>query len=120
MTGMGQYERPHSLTRALELAKAGFRPLAGGTDLFPATTDRELSAPLLDLTGVEELCAITIDRQGLRIGGAVTWAAIARADMPPALAALQQAAQNHWAEHSLEAARMLWRQNPANTPHGRD
>lgn len=34
--------------------------------------------------------------------------------------ALQQAAQNHWAEHSLEAARMLWRQNPANTPHGRD
>ena len=32
--------------------------------------------------------------------------------------ALQQAAQNHWAEHSLEAARMLWRQNPANTPHG--
>lgn len=94
MTGMGQYERPQSLARALELAKAGFRPLAGGTDLFPATTDRELSGPLLDLTAVAELCAITLDRQGLRIGGAVNWTAIARADMPPALAALQQAARD--------------------------
>jgi polar amino acid transport system substrate-binding protein len=34
--------------------------------------------------------------------------------------ALQQAEQNHLAEHSLEAARVLWRQHLANKPPGYD
>lgn len=94
MAEAGAYERPGGLASALALLTARpFRMLAGGTDLYPATAERGLSGDILDLTALEELRGITLSRDGLRIGACVRWADIAGATLPPALAALQQAAR---------------------------
>jgi CO/xanthine dehydrogenase FAD-binding subunit len=47
---------------------------------------------VLDLSGLSQMQGITRD-DGLRIGAATSWAAIAEASLPPALQALQQAAR---------------------------
>lgn len=94
MAEAGAYERPGGLASALALLTARpWRMLAGGTDLYPATDARALAGDILDLTGLEELRGITLSREGLRIGACVRWAEIAGASLPPALAALQQAAR---------------------------
>jgi CO/xanthine dehydrogenase FAD-binding subunit len=94
MTGEGHYLRPESLTGACAaLAARRFRPLAGGTDLYPATGARALSGDVLDLTAVHELRGIELSRAGLRIGACTTWSEIALATLPPSLAALQEAAR---------------------------
>ncbi len=94
MAEAGAYERPGGLTSALALLTARpWRMLAGGTDLYPMTGARALVGDILDLTGLEELRGITLSREGLRIGACVRWAEIAGASLPPALAALQQAAR---------------------------
>jgi CO/xanthine dehydrogenase FAD-binding subunit len=67
--------------------------LAGGTDLYPTTGAQALAGDILDLTGLEELRGIALTREGLRIGACVRWSEIARTSLPPALAALQQAAR---------------------------
>ena len=88
------YERPAGLTRALELrADPAFRILGGATDLFAMTEARELAGPLLDVTAVEEMRALTFGPDGMRIGAAVTWAEIARAQLPPACDGLRAAAR---------------------------
>jgi len=85
------YARPQSMTEALRLlAECGWRVLAGGTDLYPGAGTR-LTGPVLDLGGLA-LSGIETG-EGLRIGGATPWAAIAEADLPLACRALQQAAR---------------------------
>ncbi len=86
------YERPGDLASAMRLRAAGLCPLAGGTDLYPATTAAALAGPVLDLTEVDGLAGIDLTAAGLRIGACTSWAAIAGASLPPAAAALQQAA----------------------------
>lgn len=94
MAKAGAYERPGGLAAALGLMAArSWRMLAGGTDLYPATGAQALEGDVLDLTGLEELRDITLPRDGLRIGACVRWAEIAEAKLPPALAALQEAAR---------------------------
>lgn len=94
MAGSGHYERPATLTRALELLAGGpARVLAGGTDLYPATGDHSLSGDIVDLTGIADLSRIDAGAAGMRIGACVTWAMLARASLPPALDALAQAAR---------------------------
>ncbi|MEZ5887271.1 MAG: xanthine dehydrogenase family protein subunit M [Paracoccaceae bacterium] len=94
MAAEAAYERPESLGGALALlARGGWSPLAGGTDLYPATNQRVLNGRILDISALEDLSGLTLDRDGLRIGAATTWAAIASATLPPALAALQDAAR---------------------------
>ncbi len=89
---MPDYARPETLPEALRLlAGGGWRALAGGTDLYPGA-GRQLAGRILDLTGLPELSELAFG-QGLRIGAAVPWSAIAAADLPPALWALQQAAR---------------------------
>ncbi len=66
--------------------------LAGGTDLYAATSRRGLGRAVLDVTGIADLAQVTRDAGGVSIGAAVTWADIARRDLPPALDALRQAA----------------------------
>jgi CO/xanthine dehydrogenase FAD-binding subunit len=91
-----QYFRPTSLNEALELkakASAGLRILAGGTDLYPATEARELGGDILDLTALPELSGIRKTAQGWRIGAMTRWSEVARADLPTAFDALQQAAR---------------------------
>lgn len=88
---MTDYTRPSRLKDALaQLADGGRVVLAGGTDLYPGAGS-SLQAPVLDVTDVDEMQGITL-ADGLRIGGAVTWAQIAAASLPPALGGLQQAA----------------------------
>lgn len=90
-----RYEKPASLDRALALLAehAGWRPLAGGTDLYPATTAPTLDGDILDLNGIGELRGIAEDEAGWRIGARTTWTDIVRADLPPAFEALKQAAR---------------------------
>lgn len=86
------FARPASLPVALRLLDQGaWRILAGGTDLYPGA-GAQLQGAVLDLTGIDGLAGIMMDGD-LRIGAATSWAAIALASLPPALAALQAAAQ---------------------------
>lgn len=88
------YERPPTLAGALKLlGRGGWRPLGGGTDLYPANGAGGLRGAILDLTAIPDLRGITATPEGLRIGAATTWAAIARADLPEGCAALQAAAR---------------------------
>jgi CO/xanthine dehydrogenase FAD-binding subunit len=89
------YLRPASLDEALSLLERGPHVLlAGGTDLYPATAAARLDGPVIDLGAVPDLGGIATGPDGgLRIGAGVTWADLARATLPPALAGLQAAAQ---------------------------
>lgn len=88
------YLRPTTLREALEaLAMGGLRIGAGFTDIYPATERKVLGEGVLDLTAIPELRGIERSDAGLRIGAATTWTEIARADLPPALRGLQQAAR---------------------------
>lgn len=88
------FERPTRLDAALGLvAGRAFLPLGGGTDLYPASAAQSLAGPLIDLSRVEELRGIEETGAGIRIGAMTSWTDIARADLPPALDALRQAAR---------------------------
>jgi CO/xanthine dehydrogenase FAD-binding subunit len=95
---MTPYLRPSTLHAALQALRANGlgddspRLLAGGTDLYPATQNACLAGDMVDLMTLPELAGITQTPAGLRIGACTTWAAIAQANLPPALHALQQAA----------------------------
>lgn len=89
---MQDYVRPESLSEAVAvMAVSGFRPLAGGTDLYPGA-GTSLRGQILDLTAIAELRGIS-QGAGMRIGACTTWSAIAGAALPPACHALQQAAR---------------------------
>jgi CO/xanthine dehydrogenase FAD-binding subunit len=87
------YDRPATLPEALAiLADAPRTVLAGGTDLYPATTAPELDGPVLDITGLGELRGIREDGEGFRIGACTTWSEVREAPLPPAFDALRAAA----------------------------
>ncbi len=88
-----RYARPQTLPDALALLADGTaRVLAGGTDLYPATQAADLAGAIVDLAAIPTLAGIDRSAQGLRIGAATPWSALAEAPLPPALRALQQAA----------------------------
>jgi CO/xanthine dehydrogenase FAD-binding subunit len=88
------YARPATVTEAIRILRSGeARVLAGGTDIYPATQAQVLDRPVVDLTAIPALRGITIGEAGIRIGACATWTDIAEAALPPALAALQQAAR---------------------------
>lgn len=87
------HHRPERLDAALAvLAQAPATVLAGGTDLYPATTAQSLRGAVLDVAQLAELRGVARDGAGWRIGAATTWAEIAAAALPPAFDALRQAA----------------------------
>lgn len=89
---MPAYARPDTLNDAVALlAQAPAVILAGGTDLYPGAASR-LPGPVIDLTAIAGLRGIRVG-DGIRIGAATSWTAIAEAALPPALRALQQAAR---------------------------
>lgn len=91
---MSAYLRPQALGHALAaLARAPYRVLAGGTDVYAAHVERPLAQPLLDITALAPLCGITVSGGALRIGALVTWSEVARAALPPHCAALALAAR---------------------------
>ncbi|MEZ5797115.1 MAG: FAD binding domain-containing protein [Paracoccaceae bacterium] len=86
------YARPTTLPDALAALAQGARVLAGGTDLYPLA-GAGLAGPVLDVTGLPGMVGIGQTPEGLRIGACTSWSAVAEAALPPALAALQQAAR---------------------------
>ncbi|WP_245190960.1 FAD binding domain-containing protein [Jannaschia formosa] len=88
------YYAPTDLDEALGLlATRTASVVAGGTDWFPARGRTPVTEDMLDITRLAELRGIDRDGAGWRIGAAVTWAEIARADLPSAFDGLKQAAR---------------------------
>lgn len=87
---MTAFARPTELSHAVTLAAQGYRPLAGGTDIYPGA-GRQIAGAVMELTALPELRGFDTSN-GLRIGACTTWSEIAEAALPAALHALQQAA----------------------------
>jgi CO/xanthine dehydrogenase FAD-binding subunit len=103
--GQSGWIQPADLDQALAvLQRAPATVLAGGTDLYPAIASARLRAPVLDVSRLQALREISIlNAPGpagaippgacLRIGAAVTWSQLLRADLPDGLQALKLAAR---------------------------
>jgi len=88
------YLRPANLNDALQaLASREFQVLAGGTDVFPARSDKPVTVSMLDITGVPDLAGVTVEEDRWRIGATTTWSTLVRSQLPPQLHALQAAAR---------------------------
>ncbi|PCJ09709.1 MAG: xanthine dehydrogenase [Rhodobacteraceae bacterium] len=88
------YFAPTSLNDALALmASENLKIIAGGTDFFPTRAPAPLQQSLLDVTRIDELAGFGWTDDGLRIGAAVRWSDIAKADLPTCFAGLQAAAR---------------------------
>ncbi|HVR55542.1 MAG TPA: FAD binding domain-containing protein [Pseudolabrys sp.] len=90
--------RPKSLSEALDaVAPGNVAILAGGTDFFCYQTglaawSRVKPTAIVDLSKIEQLRGIALDQNEIRIGAMTTWSEVASLKLPPAFAALQQAA----------------------------
>lgn len=88
------YHAPSDLASALGVLTDGTHKIvAGGTDLYPALKQGGMPPSFLDLTRISGLRDIVRDEDGTRIGAAVTWTDICKAELPPAFGALKQAAR---------------------------
>ncbi|GAB5469171.1 MAG: xanthine dehydrogenase family protein subunit M [Rhodospirillales bacterium] len=88
------YERPQDLSDALRLLAEGhWRVLAGGTDLYAATSAAQLSGKVIDVTGIPDIAEIAEEAEGWRLGATATWSQIIAAPLPPAFDALKLAAR---------------------------
>ena len=88
------YYRPTDLKSTLRLAATSERVvIAGGTDVFPAAKQGQLFDNVLDLTAVDALCGIKCSKSEIRIGAAVRWSEVIKADLPAAFDGLKQAAR---------------------------
>ena len=89
-----EYFSPTYLDEAIELmASRSVDLVAGGTDFFPSRGRAPVTRDILDITRLEGLRGIQMSDNGMiRIGAATTWSDIAKADLPLAFVALQQAA----------------------------
>ena len=88
------FERPKELAQAIALLRASPRTiLAGGTDLFPATTKQTLAGDILDISGIQDLRRISKSTSHVKIGSATTWSEIIGADLPASFDALKESAR---------------------------
>ncbi|MFK7875480.1 MAG: xanthine dehydrogenase family protein subunit M [Paracoccaceae bacterium] len=91
---MSEYLRPSTLPEALQaLSHGGFRTIAGCTDVFPATENKGLIGKVIDITNIDSLRGISIDKDGLWIGATTTWTDLICAKLPESLAGLKLAAR---------------------------
>jgi len=88
------YHSPTDLASALNALKSNRHTIvAGGTDLYPAMKQGRTPVAFLDLSRISGLGEITHNHDGTRIGAAVSWSALVKADLPPAFDGLKQAAR---------------------------
>src|SRR5215510_13548117 len=88
------YVRPRTLDEAVQaLAAPGVQILAGGTDFYPAHVGRVVSAPVLDITAIDELDGIAETAGEFRIGGRTTWTQLIATPLPRCFDALKAAAR---------------------------
>lgn len=91
---LARYARPSTLDEALVLLSQGeWRVLAGGTDVYPSQGARPIRDDILDIGGVRDLRGVATVDGAVVIGARTTWTDIVRTPLPPAFAALQQAAR---------------------------
>ncbi|MBX3572765.1 MAG: xanthine dehydrogenase family protein subunit M [Mesorhizobium sp.] len=89
-----RYARPDTIEEAVALLSTGrWRPLAGGTDFYPAQGSRPIRDSIVDLNGIAALRGIERTTEGIRIGARTSWTDIVRADLPPAFEGLRLAAR---------------------------
>ena len=88
------YLRPKTVNQALTaLASTRFTVLAGGTDFYASRVGQAIVEPVLDITSIAELGLIRHEGTQWRIGAAVTWTDLVRANLPPQFGGLQTAAR---------------------------
>ena len=88
------YLRPTSLQEALEaLATTGGTLLSGGTDIFPPLSDRPLSGPVIDISGLREIAGIRMTDSYIVIGGRTSWTEIVKSSLPRGFDGLKAAAR---------------------------
>ena len=105
MMPASRFEQPASIADALAgLARGGMRPLAGGTDLYPAHVGRAIETPWLDLSRIATLRGIRSDAQGWWFGTTTTWMDVQRAATPPLFDALKLAAREIGGEQIQNSA----------------
>jgi carbon-monoxide dehydrogenase small subunit/xanthine dehydrogenase small subunit len=94
--GSEQFVRPSNLEEALQLLaqRAGWRVIAGGTDLLVQFEHKVKSLSLLDISGLGELRQIQEDDEALHIGALVSYTDLIRS-----------AAVQTWAPALVAAAR---------------
>jgi len=96
---MTRYFRPSTLAEALDIrASQEVTVLAGGTDVYPAKTQRagwgEFRHPdILDISIVEDLERLDETREAYRFGAMMTWSALAEALLPPLFDGYKKAAR---------------------------
>jgi CO/xanthine dehydrogenase FAD-binding subunit len=91
---MGSYLRPATLDDALSaLGDGPSRTLfAGGTDVYPGRVGHPVDDDILDVTGLPDLRAITLEAGVWRIPALATWTDLVRRDLPRAFDGLKAAA----------------------------
>jgi len=88
------YFRPATLDEAVHVLAANrAQVLAGGTDFFPALSDRPVVGSVLDISGLREIRGIAIAPDSIRIGGLTTWSEIVATQLPRCFDALKSAAR---------------------------
>jgi CO/xanthine dehydrogenase FAD-binding subunit len=88
------YIKPKTLDEAvLALATEPAQVLSGGTDFYPALSDRPLGGSVVDVSALGELRGVTAEADRIRIGGLTTWTEIIRAPLPRCFDALKAAAR---------------------------
>jgi CO/xanthine dehydrogenase FAD-binding subunit len=89
-----RYARPKTLDEALALLDEGaWRVVAGATDFYPALGSKPLQEDILDINGLAELRGLRENPGHIVIGARTSWTDIHDTELPPAFAALQQAAR---------------------------
>ncbi len=88
------YYQPKHLQEALDiLDRHQPKVLAGGTDVYPVLQTPTMREAMLDISRIAGLSEIELRDGNWRIGATATWTDILNANLPPALAALKQAAR---------------------------
>ena len=90
----GVYLRPETLAEALTALAAGpLTVLAGGTDFYAARSGQAITEPVLDITAIAQLRAISDEGVQWRIGATASWSDVLQATLPAQFGGLQAAAR---------------------------
>jgi CO/xanthine dehydrogenase FAD-binding subunit len=88
------YIRPRTLDEAVQaLETPDVQILAGGTDFYPAHVGRAVTAPVVDITAIDEIGGIAETAAEIRLGGGTTWSQLIATPLPRCFDALKAAAR---------------------------
>jgi CO/xanthine dehydrogenase FAD-binding subunit len=100
-----QYFLPDTVAEATAgLTTKSWQIVAGGTDFYPARADRPVRVDVMDISGLQELRGIAVEKNQTRIGALATWTDVVRADLPGKFHGLQLAAREVGAQQIQNAA----------------